>query len=388
MLAIYLEGDMPKKKVYSKETIRSAVVRVMSGEISIRRLSKEIGCSYGSLRRWVADYKTYGEAVFSKEGTYFVYMHVSPAPSNKVYIGQTKQNPVTRWHYGTGYHTNKYFSQAIKKYGWKNFEHKILFYGLSHEEANEKETELIKKYRANDRRYGYNITEGGDGSHGVIVSKETREKISRVQRGKKISDYHKNRISLANGHPVKQYTLSGECIAQFHSTGEAARHLGKPSSQQAHIVACCNGKRHQAYGYRWSWEEDSKPPLELEVDNNRERAVSQYHLDGRYITTYKSLKRAGIAITGFERAGDSIQVCCAGRSTSAYGYIWRYSDSDDQRDIVGLKGHPQYGEVKKYLGAGHTKIEASTEFGIPLQTLYRYLYRAERDRLSDDECIR
>lgn len=62
--------------------------------------------------------------------TYTVYMHVSP--SNKVYVGMTKRNPVKRWGYnGYCYKNNDHFSRAIKKYGWDNFQHLILFSNLT-----------------------------------------------------------------------------------------------------------------------------------------------------------------------------------------------------------------------------------------------------------------
>ena len=53
-----------------------------------------------------------------------------------------------------------YFTNAIKKYGWANIEHKILYTNLSKEEAEQKEIELIKEYKSNKREYGYNLTEG------------------------------------------------------------------------------------------------------------------------------------------------------------------------------------------------------------------------------------
>lgn len=51
-------------------------------------------------------------------------MHISP--SNKRYIGITSQKPEIRWANGKGYSYNKHFYRAIQKYGWDNFEHRIL----------------------------------------------------------------------------------------------------------------------------------------------------------------------------------------------------------------------------------------------------------------------
>lgn len=87
-------------------------------------------------------------------------MHIFP--NNKVYIGVTKQKPEYRWRNGTKYSDNQYMKNAIKKYGWKNIKHIILFENLTKEEAEQKEIELIKKYKANIREYGYNILAGGN----------------------------------------------------------------------------------------------------------------------------------------------------------------------------------------------------------------------------------
>lgn len=79
---------------------------------------------------------------------YKVYIHISP--SNKVYIGITKQNPVKRWRNGLGYKNNIYFYRSILKYGWNNFKHQILYDNLSLEDAKLKEIELICKYNSTD----------------------------------------------------------------------------------------------------------------------------------------------------------------------------------------------------------------------------------------------
>ena len=65
---------------------------------------------------------------------YKVYIH--KFPNGKAYIGITRQEPKIRWGGGNGYVRNEYMHRAIKKYGWENIEHIILFDGLSEEDAN------------------------------------------------------------------------------------------------------------------------------------------------------------------------------------------------------------------------------------------------------------
>ena len=77
---------------------------------------------------------------------------------------------------------------AINKYGWNNIKHIILFEGLTQEEACDKEVELIAKYKTNIYRYGnaygYNMTDGGDGTVGHKLSEEKIEKMRQRLLGK------------------------------------------------------------------------------------------------------------------------------------------------------------------------------------------------------------
>ena len=95
----------------------------------------------------------------NEKKTFYVYRHTSP--NGMIYIGITKQDPQKRWANGKGYSYNTHFNNAILKYGWENFTHEILYCGLTREEACQKEKELISYYKSNNRKFGYNITEGG-----------------------------------------------------------------------------------------------------------------------------------------------------------------------------------------------------------------------------------
>ena len=129
---------------------------------------------------------------------YTVYMHVNSI-NGKRYIGITKQKPEYRWRSdGSGYFRSPHFWDAIQKYGWNNFKRIILLENADRNFACEMEQELIDLYRTRDRRYGYNMTAGGDGSRGWKPSAETLAKRSAKLRGIKRSERHRQRLREAN----------------------------------------------------------------------------------------------------------------------------------------------------------------------------------------------
>ncbi len=123
--------------------------------------------------------------------TYKLYMHILPKEvsgkeNDMYYIGITSKKETERWNNGKGYITNKRFFNYIKKYKWENFKHIVLLYGLSKQEAKEKEIEYIKIYNATNRRNGFNVSPGGN-----MISYETAKKIGDAQRENKNHRYGK-----------------------------------------------------------------------------------------------------------------------------------------------------------------------------------------------------
>ena len=125
---------------------------------------------------------------------YKVYKHTFP--NGKVYIGITQQTLIRRWQNGKGYYKNTFISKAIKKYGWGNVKHEVLFENLTKEDAEQKEIELIAFYKSNQQEYGYNLDNGGSarGKHSEATIKKMRESklgSKNAMYGKKLSPENK-----------------------------------------------------------------------------------------------------------------------------------------------------------------------------------------------------
>lgn len=219
--------------------------------------------------------------------TYTVYKHISP--DGRVYIGITKNNPKKRWNSGSGYKNNSYFTNAIKKYGWENFKHEIIYENLSEEDAKNKEIDLIAKCKSNIRKYGFNISSGGESKSGTKISEEQRQAIIKANIGKIVSEstrkllrnatletwknpehvkhmreintgiknsqFGKKRTNeekkIRGAKEIIQYDLNRNKINEFISLHDASE---KTNIARASISCCCRGIYKQAGGYIWEFK--------------------------------------------------------------------------------------------------------------------------------------
>lgn len=122
--------------------------------------------------------------------TYCVYCHTNKI-NGKRYIGQTCLQPENRWRKGEGYKGCIRFYNAIQLYGWDNFTHEILATGLSKEEADTMEIQLIAEYKTQNSLFGYNIAAGGASA----MTEETKRKISESHKGKRHTEESKKKMS-------------------------------------------------------------------------------------------------------------------------------------------------------------------------------------------------
>lgn len=137
--------------------------------------------------------------------------------AKKVYIGQTTNyQKRSKAHFSKlrrNAHDNEHLQKAFNKYGEKSFSVKIL---KECEEADLDRLEkfYINEYKSTDKKYGYNIFEGGERPGYRFHSKEVREKLSKALKGRKFSDEHKKRISEAN----KGRIISPETIKKVNNS--------------------------------------------------------------------------------------------------------------------------------------------------------------------------
>lgn len=296
------------------------------------------------------------------EHIWTVYQHIFP---NKIYyIGITSQDPIIRWNNGNGYKGQKLY-ELIQKYNWdKEVKHEILYSHLTQEEASTIEKYLISAWRVIDpQRICYNISAGGiaplvlktvyqydinglylNSFYSVMEAAEATGDSTSVAN---IRNCCYGNRKTANGYrwsyekvdllpniniistkkekeknkpfKVNQYSLDNKLIASYHTTVEAEQITGVPRNS---ISRCLCNKQQSAGGYKWT-KYNSIPAERAKIKYGAK--VDQFDLNGNYITTFNSVTEANQAMIGSTHG--HIGEVCRGIQKTAYGYIWKYSDT-------------------------------------------------------------
>ena len=114
-----------------------------------------------------------------KNYLYFYIYVITNLINKKQYIGQHASNDENDDYNGSG----KLIERAIKKYGKENFKKEIIQYCDYEIELNNLEIYWIKKLNTKVSN-GYNLTDGGEGGIRMIMSLESRKKISDRAKGR------------------------------------------------------------------------------------------------------------------------------------------------------------------------------------------------------------
>lgn len=234
------------------------------------------------------------------DNAFCVYCHTTP--SNRKYVGISK-SPEKRWNSGRGYAKNYLFARAIKKYGWDNIEHTILYRDLTATDAKRIEKRLIKEWKLNNPKYGFNLRAGGDGpmsKHsrrlmsisrkgnnncvGRVLSSDTKTKISdslqeyfktnkpafygrhhkpeTIEKLKSRAFSDETRRKMRENHadvsgnknpsarPIRQLSISGDVLYEYDYAKLAAT---KYNLDLSSIIKCCRGKVKSCGGYKWEY---------------------------------------------------------------------------------------------------------------------------------------
>jgi group I intron endonuclease len=154
---------------------------------------------------------------------------------------------------------------AINKYGIENFDIDIYYLtDFDKKGLHDLEEQLIIKFNSLEPN-GYNVLKRGQSMIGFNHSDETKQKLSKVRTGKKLSEEHRKKISLGGmGKKMSPEAISNrvKSFTGFKHTEECKKRMselkkGTKMSDEARINMSIarSGEKHNNYGKKVSEEE-------------------------------------------------------------------------------------------------------------------------------------
>jgi len=230
--------------------------------------------------------------------------------NNKKYVGQSS-NTEERWYrHSVDYKrlTDRYLYRAMNKYGFDNFYFEVIEENIPIEYIGEKEIYYIKYFNTKAPN-GYNMTDGGEGSFNRVISNETKEKISKSLKGKKLSEETKKKMSVRNQERYKDDSERKKISDSMKN------------NKQAIEKAVFNIQQ-----YNNSISKEEKLINQRKAVAKRSKRIFGQSLTNGEIIMFNSIREASRWIrenTMYEKAcHTNISKACRGKLDYIYGYKW------------------------------------------------------------------
>lgn len=225
----------------------------------------------------------------------YVYRHIRLDKNEPFYIGIG-----TSKFYNRAKRVKNRNSIWQKIYDKTKIKIEIILDELTIDQAKEKEKEFIKIYGRINNKTGIlsNLTDGGEGAYGLVITDEHRAKIAESNRRRIYTKEDREKISI--------------------------RHTGRKHSEESKLKQSNSLKNSQKFkdaikqrklnfkGYKHT--EQTK----LYLGEIKKKKVLQKSLDDSIIKIWDSVKDA--KLMGFK----NISNCCRGLNKTAYGFKWEY----------------------------------------------------------------
>jgi len=241
--------------------------------------------------------------------------------NNKVYIGSSK-DILRRWKEHKKFQTRQHIHCSIQKYGVQNFLFEILE-TCPCDKFIERENYYMEIYNSKNSNVGYNHSDSCPSSDHKLT---TREKLRKINLGKKHSDETKLKCSIA---AKKRDASRGSHMSEEHKKKISIGNIGKKMSKES--IRKRISKMRANNSFQWKPERYELMSDKFSGKNNpmygkpspRRRKVSQIDKDsGKIIKIFDSIKEAG-KITNV--ATPHIIACCQGKQRTTSGkWKWKY----------------------------------------------------------------
>jgi len=235
---------------------------------------------------------------------YYVYLHIKEDTGEPFYVGKGKNNRA----YETGKRRSNYWNNIVNKHG---FDIIFLEIDLTEQEALEREIYWIKRIGRHNLGLGplVNFTDGGEGTSGIKISEETREKMRIANTGKNKDRKHtdKSKLNMSLAQIGKQLSDDTKNKISKSNTGKIPGEYARKKASETHKDK--------------NYTEETRNKISESHKKLYKKIVLQYDNFGNFI---KKWDDQHLAAEFFNiRVGNIISVCEGHRKTYKK-YIWKY----------------------------------------------------------------
>lgn len=240
-----------------------------------------------------------------QKDAYGIIYKVTCLITNKIYIGQTTTCLGDRkgLHKHRALYQNDYknhFHNAIRKYGWENFQWEIIDYANSFEQLNEKEIYWINKF--NSIENGYNILKGGQN-----IQANT-DKFLRA----------------CGSVPFLVYNIKGEFIGEFLNQTQFGKEYGIAPT---HVSDMIKDKMNFCNGYIILAKEnfsEGKLQKRIQIAQKNNRGKSFIAINIKTKQEFGPFNNQKECINTLKLSSNHIGEVLSGKRKSQEGYYFKY----------------------------------------------------------------
>jgi len=251
---------------------------------------------------------------------FFVYIHKRATDEKIFYIGKG-----CRYRHKSKWARTSYWHNVVNKYGYTA---EIVKNNLTQDEAFALEIKLIKKYK----HLGLcNLTDGGDGATGAIVSEKTRakhrkrlanpetKKLFKQKAKERYADpvfyaAHIKRVKEQAARPEVRAKIS-KSLKEYYSNPKNKKRISLKTKEyfkdpKARALACKRARERFNTPEKRAAHVQAKAVLCVEtgmIFGTGTLAAEWIASQGKYMGDHSSIAKV-----------------CRGEKSSAYGYTWRY----------------------------------------------------------------
>lgn len=247
-----------------------------------------------------------------KPKNFLVYLHRRLTDGKVFYVGK---GDIKRAFRSTL--RSNYWKRIVSKHGYTI---DIYAKGLQEWYAFELEIDLISYY---GRENLCNMTDGGEGTSGRIVSEISKKKCSISNKGTRPSD-----ITIKAASDKNSKKITTDCGLFFDSISEASRlifNLGMSNSfksAKTNISGNLNGRIKTAYGYVFYYLKDG---IKYKKEYKEWTVLSKVKNNTGVV--FETISDAALFVlkeTGRKCIASNIAQSCQSKTKKAYGYKWEF----------------------------------------------------------------